>query len=573
MKSNARFSVLSFSSLSRWERNNKHSWLPMLGSLETEKWLQPEGLTASSPRSSAATTSGKRINSVCTLKGCRHSFDLALLQGAGDQLPGFRWSADHRLPARSPSGCRTNSFSTTWLSLSFRARNADWHFARSLVMLVLALLVTILFVPPAFAQDTDRADAQLTNTPAPTYIIRNARIVTVSGADIENGMLVISGGRITTIGANAAAPAGAQEIDARGLTIYPGMIDLGTNMALVEVGTGAPGTVDTQELGEMNPNIAAVWSINPHSTHIAVTRVAGVTSVLALPSGGIISGQAALVNLIGSSPREMAVVPEAALMIEFPRVGGGGGFGPGPSITPEAITQRDRRLDELRKMFRDSEAYGRAQDAFRKDPKSVLRPVTDLKLAALVPYARGERPVIFRAERERDIRGAIRLAEELRLKPIIIGASEGWKVAAFLKEKNVPVILDGVLNLPLREDDAYDSLYENAAKLQAAGVRFCISTGDSGAHVRDLPFNAGMAASFGLPKAEALKSVTLYPAQILGVADRMGSIETGKLANVVITDGDILEARTNIRYLFINGRQLPLTSRHTMLNDQFKDRK
>ena len=137
----------------------------------------------------------------------------------------------------------------------------------------------------------------------------------------------------------------------------------------------------------------------------------------------------------------------------------------------------------------------------------------------------------------------------------------------------VPVIIDGVLNLPLREDDPYDSLYENAAKLQAAGVRFCISTGDSGAHVRDLPFHAGMAAAYGLPKTEALKAVTLYPAQILGVADRVGSVEQVKIANLVVTDGDMLEARTSVRYLFINGRQIPLVSRHTMLNDQFKDRK
>ena len=129
------------------------------------------------------------------------------------------------------------------------------------------------------------------------------------------------------------------------------------------------------------------------------------------------------------------------------------------------------------------------------------------------------------------------------------------------------------MNLPLREDDAYDTLYENASKLQAAGVRFCISTGDSGAHVRDLPFNAGMAAAYGLPKAEALKAVTLYPAQILGVSDRVGSVEQGKLANLVVADGDILEPRTHIRHLFINGRQIPLTSRHTMLYDQFKDRK
>jgi imidazolonepropionase-like amidohydrolase len=439
-----------------------------------------------------------------------------------------------------------------------------------------SILISILLILTAsaiaFAQDTDRIDPQLTNTPRPTYVIRNARIVTVTGADIENGTLVISNGRIAAVGANAPAPAGAQEIDGRGLIVYPGMIDLATNMGLAEVSSGAPGTIDTQELGDMNPNIAAIWAVNPHSVHIAVTRVAGVTNALSGPSGGIISGQAAFVNLFGSSAREMALIPEAALIIQFPSIGGGG-FGGGAPVTPEAVTQRDRRIEELRKIFRDAEAYGRAQDAYRKDPRSVPRPATDPKLAALVPYARGERPVIFRAEREREMRAVIRFAEELKLKPIILGASEGWKIASFLKEKNVPVILDSVLNLPLREDDGYDSLYENASKLQAAGVRFAISAGDSGAHVRDLPFQAGMAAAFGLPKAEALKSVTLYPAQILGVADRLGSIEPGKLANLVITDGDLLEARTNVRHLFIGGRQLPLVSRHTMLNDQFKDRK
>ena len=453
-----------------------------------------------------------------------------------------------------------------------RKRRGERNVRFTSFLVFFAVLLSPALRTTAIAQDTDRIDPQLTNTPLPTYVIRNARIVTVSGAEIENGTVVISDGKIAAVGASVSAPAGAKEIDGNGLTVYPGMIDLGTNMGLVEVPTGAPGTVDAQELGEMNPNIAAVWSVNAHSAHIAVTRVGGVTNALSLPSGGIISGQGALLNLFGSSAREMALVPEAVLMIEFPRIGGGGfGFG-APNITSEAVTQRDRRIEELRKIFRDAEAYGRAQDAYRKDPKSVQRPVNDPKLAALVPYARGERPVIFRAEREREIRAAIRFAEELKLKPIIIGASEGWKVASFLKDKNVPVIVDGVLNLPLREDDAYDSLYENASKLQAAGVRFCISTGDSGAHVRDLPFNAGMAAALGLPKAEALKSVTLYPAQILGVADRLGSIEPGKLANIVITDGDILEARTNVRYLFIGGRQLPLVSRHTMLNDEFKDR-
>ncbi|MBV8855474.1 MAG: amidohydrolase family protein [Acidobacteria bacterium] len=429
----------------------------------------------------------------------------------------------------------------------------------------------------ARAQDTDRTDPSMTNTPPPTYVIRGAHVVTVSGAALDNATVVIEGGRISAVGANVTAPAGAQTIDASGLWVYPGMIDAGTNMGLAEVESGAPGTIDTQELGDMNPNVAVFWAINPSSSHIAVTRVGGVTSVLSMPSGGTISGQAAFINLAGTSPREMAVAPQAALVVDFPRVGGGGGFAAflaaQQGITQDALSQRDRRIDELRRIFRDAEAYGRAQDAYAKDPKSVPRPPTDLKLAALVPYARGERPVVFRAERERDIRNAVRFADELKLKPVIIGGSEAWKVAPFLKERNVPVILDSVLNLPLREDDPYDSLFENAAKLQAAGVRFCISTGDSGAHVRDLPFHAGMAAAYGLPKAEALKAVTLYPAQILGVADRLGSIEQGKIANLVVTDGDLLEARTNIRHLFINGRQIPLTSRHTVLYDEFKDRK
>jgi imidazolonepropionase-like amidohydrolase len=446
-----------------------------------------------------------------------------------------------------------------------------------------ALLAAALCLPPtspmsARAQDTDRTDASMTNTPPPTYVIRGAHVVTVSGAEIDNATVVITGGRISAVGANVTAPAGAQTIDAGGLWVYPGMIDAGTNMGLTEVASGAPGTIDTQELGDMNPNVAAIWAVNPHSSHVAVTRVEGVTSVLSMPSGGTISGQAAFINLAGSSPREMAVAPQAALVIDFPRVGGGGGGVAANQLAQQGITQdalsaRDRRVEELRRLFRDAEAYGRAQDAYARDPRSVPRPPTNLKLAALVPYARGERPTIFRAERERDIRNAVRFAEELKLNPVVIGGSEAGKAAQFLKEKNVAVILDSVLNLPLREDDPYDSLYENAAKLQAAGVRFCISTGDSGAHVRDLPFHAGMAAAYGLPRGEALKAVTLYPAQILGVADRVGSVEQGKIANLVVTDGDILEARTRVRHLFIAGRQIPLVSRHTMLYEQFKDRK
>jgi imidazolonepropionase-like amidohydrolase len=408
------------------------------------------------------------------------------------------------------------------------------------------------------------------------YVIRNARIVTVSGPEIENGTIVVRDGKIEAVGASANVPAGAEVIDARGLSVYPGMIDAGTSMGLVEIGSGAPGTVDLSELGDMNPNVQAIIAVNPYSAHVNVTRLGGVTSVVTMPLGGVISGQAAVINLDGTTPNEMAVVPQAALVINFPRVSarGSGDFFSQQQQTniTEAMTARDRQLDQLRKLLRDAEAYGKAQDAYARD-QTLPRPERNVVLASLVPFVRGERPVIISADREAEIRAAVRFADEMHLRAIILGGNEAWKASALLKEKNVPVILTGVLDLPPREDDFYDALYENAARLQQAGVRFCISTGDTGAHVRDLPFHAGMSAAFGLPRAEALKAVTLYPAQIMNVADRMGSIEAGKMANLVITDGDILEARTHIRYLFINGRQLPLTSRHTEFYEQFKDRK
>jgi imidazolonepropionase-like amidohydrolase len=443
------------------------------------------------------------------------------------------------------------------------------------VCMLAAILMLLLTNVPAEAQQPASVNVQGGSATQGFYAIRNARVVTVSGAEIESGTVIIRNGKIEAVGEGVSVPAGAEVIEARGLIVYPGMIDAGTSLGLVEVGSGAPGTVDLTEIGDMNPNAQAIVAVNPHSAHVNVTRVNGITSVVTMPLGGIISGQAALINLDGTTPRDMAVLPSAALVVNFPRAtttSFDALFNPQSINLGDAISTRDRQLEQLRKLLRDAEAYGRAQDAYGRD-KSLPRPEQSIVLASLVPFVRGERPVIMRADREAEIRAAIRFADEMHLRPIILGGDSAWKVAALLKERNVPVILTGVLDLPPREDDYYDSLYEAAAKLQQAGVRFCISTGNTGSNVRDLPYHAGMAAAFGLPRAEALKAVTLYPAQIMSVADRMGSIEVGKTANLVITDGDLLEARTRIRYLFINGRQLPLNSRHTELYDQFKNRK
>ena len=444
-------------------------------------------------------------------------------------------------------------------------------------MIIRSLIAVLICVNLVFAQQIGNPTTQDgVIPPRGTIAIRNARIVTVSGPDIERGTIVIRDGKIEAVGANVTVPAGAQTIDGAGLSVYPGMIDAGTNMGLVEVPQGANGTVDLSEVGDLNPNAKAIIAVNPHSAHIAVTRVEGITNTLTAPTGGLISGQAALINLLGTAPKEMAVVPQVALVINYPRIGGGGGgfggFQQQPVNLAETLTANERQVDQIRKMLRDAEAYGRAQDAYAKD-KSLPRPDRNVVLEPLVPYVHGEQPVIFRADREAEIRGALRFADEMKLKPIILGGDDAWKVVNLLKEKNVPVILTGIFSLPSREDDAYDALYENAAKLQQAGVRFCISTGDAGPEVRNLAQYAGMAAAFGLSKADAVKAVTLYPAQILNVADRLGSIEVGKMANLVVTDGDLLEIRTRIRYLLIDGRSVVLTSRHTELNDAFKNRK
>ena len=350
------------------------------------------------------------------------------------------------------------------------------------------------------------------------------------------------------------------------------MIDAGTNLGLAEISLGANATMDVAEVGDMNANAKAILGINPHSSHVNVTRVAGVTTVLSMPTGGLIAGQAAVINLWGSTQSDMAVVPTFALIINFPRVSTFGGFGQPQIDFNAAIKRRDDRLETLKKAFKDAEDYGRVKDAYAKD-KSLPMPKTDLVLEAMVPYIRGEKPIIFTAERERDINSVIKFVEETRTKGIIIGGQEAWKSAAGLKKNNIAVIFTNMFNLPVRDDDAYDEFFAAPSKLAQNGVRFAISTGDDGGNVRDLPYQAGTAAAFGLSKDDALKSVTLYPAQILGIADKYGSLETGKMANVVVTTGDILDARTDVKYLFINGRLMPLTSRHTELFERFKDRK
>ncbi len=410
-----------------------------------------------------------------------------------------------------------------------------------------------------------------------TFAIRNARIVPVSGPAIANGTLVISGGKISAVGANVAIPDGATVIDGTGLSVYPGMMDAATAMGLAEIPQGANSTMDNTEVGTFNPNAIAYYAMNPHNSHVGVSRVVGVTHVLSRPSSGVIAGQGTLANLGGWTPAAMTLRQKAALVVSLPRAGGFGGFGfaaqfGGGANAANAQRQRDAQLDSLREMFADAKAYDKALRAAAAD-RALPRVTPDLKLAALVPYVRGELPVLFEADAASDIRTAVEFAEAEGVQAVIVGGRDAVDVAQLLREKDVPVIFTRVRQMPPREDDPYDIYFGTPGRLAAAGVRFAISTGDQGGQVRDLPSMAGMAAAFGLSQEDALRSVTLWPAQILGIADQLGTLEAGKTANVVVTDGDLLEARTLVKHLFIDGRPVPLDSRHTVLYETHKVRR
>ena len=409
--------------------------------------------------------------------------------------------------------------------------------------------------------------------PADTYAIRNARIVTVTGPAIENGTVVIANGKIAAVGANASVPSGAKVIDGKGLSVYPGMMDSDTEIGLTEIGSVA-GSVDTSEIGDNNANIHVDVAIHPDSSHIAVTRVNGVTSALTAPRGGLIAGQSAILNLDGWTPQEMVLKSPVAMHINWPGAAGGGrggGFGGGQqrSVT-ELRREQDKQVESLKKILRDAAAYGNAKDARAKDA-SLPKQNVDLKLEALIPVVRGQMPVVINANLEREIKGAIAFVGEMKLKAIISGGAEAYMVADQLKARNIPVIVGPVLRMPVREDDPYDAAFTNAGLLSKAGVKIAFQTNDS-AYSRNLPYHAGMAAAFGLPKDEALKAITIYPAEIFGIADRVGSIEQGKIANLIVTDGDPLEIRTQIKHVFINGRDILLTSRHTELYEKYKAR-
>ena len=404
-------------------------------------------------------------------------------------------------------------------------------------------------------------------------VIRGARVVTVSGPVIEKGTVVVHKGRIVAVGPDVAVPAGATLVDGSGKTLYPGLVDALTTIGLVEV-AAVPATLDSTEVGDMNPQARAWVALHPDSELIPVPRANGVTTVLSAPLGGLVSGQSALVRLAGTTPAAMVVKAPAALHVVYPS--GRPAFDVArlfdePELKTLAERLKDQQKNQKKALDRLAEVLAEARaDAAARADATRTAPETSMALEALAPFARGEAPVVVRVDAEDEIRATVRFASENGVKLVIAGGLEAWRCAELLKEKDVAVLLK-VLRLPSRESDPYDAAYANAAVLYRAGVRFAIVSDDS-TNVRNLPYEAAMAVAYGLPEAAALRAITLSPAEIFGAADQVGSIGPGREANLMLATGDILDTRTQVTHVFIGGAAQSLETHHTRLYERYKER-
>ena len=421
-----------------------------------------------------------------------------------------------------------------------------------------------------------------------TFLIRGATVHPVASAEIQNGSVLVRDGKIIGVGRNLAAPKGTRIVEGKGLHVYPGMIDSGTQLGLAEI-SAVRESVDTGEIGKFDPQLRAEVAINPSSEHIPVTRANGITAVITLPmaaggeggggrrgggGGSIITGQAALVHLDGWTWEEMDVKKSAAMAMRFPSIlSGGGRFGGGdlpPDIAArfsftESKKNYETELRELKEFFEEARRYQKAKAANLKGFR------TDLKFEAMLPVLEGKEPLVVMASRERAIHDAVQFSDQQKVKVIIADPHELGKMGPELKARNISAILGPTLALPLHEDDPYDAAYALPGQFYKAGVKFAFGTFNN-EFSRNLPYQAATAVAFGLPYDEALKAVTMNPAQIWGVADKMGSIEEGKSADLMITDGDPLEARTQVKQLFIKGKTVDLSNKHTRLYEKYLNR-
>ncbi len=390
---------------------------------------------------------------------------------------------------------------------------------------------------------------------AQTIAITGGTVYPVSGPKVEHATVLIQNGRIAAVGTNVTIPADATRIDAAGKWVTPGFVDGGTQMGLVEIGA-VPGT---REAYVQNDTIAASFNVaegmNPASTLIPVTRMEGITTVLAAPQGHLVSGQAVLIDLDGATIEQMLVKSPVGIVANFDENAKGEGGGSRAGVA-----------ERIRRVFNDALEYARRRAEYNRGAIQPLS-ASAADLEALLPVLRGQLPLIAVANRRSDIETALRIGREFRLRVILAGGQEAWEIADAIARAGVPVLVEPLDNIP-----TYDALgvrYENAAALVRAGVKVALLETDTH-NARNLRQQAGNAVSYGMTWDQALRAVTLSPAEVFGVGDRYGALDVGKVANVVVWSGDPFEFSTGVEHVIIRGREVPLRSRQTELFERYR---
>ncbi len=426
-------------------------------------------------------------------------------------------------------------------------------------------LLALLALPMAYGHDMVPGSPE-----EQTVALINGTIHPVSDETIQNGSLLLKDGKIVAVGGKLDLPEAIQVIDLEGRHVYPGLISSLSSLGLVEI-NAVRATRDLAETGKLNPNARAESAVNPDSELIPVTRANGVLVAHVSPMtsrGGLIAGSTAAMYLDGWTYEDMTVAAPVGISISWPGAPRDPAFNLNRNVVNDpkkAEESYSEQIDALEDAFRSARSYLKAK---------AVEPIdVDLRWEALDPVLGKEIPILARANSAREIRDAVAWANREDIHIIITGGRDAWRVAETLKEEEVSVILGPIQALPRRRWEPYDTAFTNAAKLSAAGVDFAIAYGGGGpvsSNERNLPYEAGKAVAHGLSQEEALKAITLYPARILGIDDRLGSIEEGKDATLIVTTGDPLDIRTNVEMAFIQGRSVDLSSRHTQLYEKYK---
>ena len=419
---------------------------------------------------------------------------------------------------------------------------------------------------------------------AETVLLSGATVHTVSGVTLSPGQVAVRDGRIEAVGTNLPVRAD-RTVDLAGHQLYPGLIAASSSLGLIEI-DAVRATSDLREVGDYTPDVESWVAVNPDSELIPVARANGITHFQPVPAGGIVSGQSGLLAADGWTTEDMTVKSPVALHLFWPTMS----LNTSPreeardkskwKSLEEQAKERREKIRSVEDFFEEARAYARARGAGGRDglPAQAAAPAWE----SMLPCVRGEVPVMVHADDARQIRAAVQWATNHSWKIILAGGRDAWKVAGLLATNHVPVVFERIYNegsdlssTTTRDTDRYDVHFRAPLILYQAGVKVIFSLGlggESASETRNLPYYAAQAVAFGFPEDEALKGLTLYPAEILGVSDRLGSIDPGKEATLIAVDGSILDIRSHVKRMWIAGREVSLESRHTRLYEKYRAR-